>query len=248
MDVAASRSPLLSVRESARRTSSAGRGRRCEAVDGVSFDMYAGRDAGHRRRERLRQERHRAVDPADRRSAGPDRRGRDPVPAAGADGGGQRAVDLAKLEPNGQEMRVDPRRGDRADLPGADVVVQPGAHASATRSSRRSGCTSRSASARRAREAIEILRRVGCPAPEQRVDQLRPPAQRRPAPARDDRDGAVLQADAADRRRADDRARRHHPGPDPRADAPAAAGRRHGDHADHPRPGRGRRDGRPTWW
>ena len=37
----------------------------------------------------------------------------------------------------------------------------------------------------------------------------------RPAPARHDRHGAGLPAGAADRRRADHRARRHHPGPDP---------------------------------
>jgi ABC-type dipeptide/oligopeptide/nickel transport system ATPase component len=37
----------------------------------------------------------------------------------------------------------------------------------------------------------------------------------RPAPARHDRHGAGLPAGAADRRRADDRARRHHPGADP---------------------------------
>ena len=44
---------------------------------------------------------------------------------------------------------------------------------------------------------------------------------RRHAPARDDRHGARLRAQAADRRRADDRARRHHPGADPRPDARA---------------------------
>ena len=44
------------------------------------------------------------------------------------------------------------------------------------------------------------------------------PALRRPAPAHHDRDGAGAQARAADRRRADDRARRHDAGADPRAD------------------------------
>ena len=50
---------------------------------------------------------------------------------------------------------------------------------------------------------------------------------------------------AADRRRADDRARRHDPGADPRRAAHAA--RRHGagDHPRHPRPRRGRRHRRP---
>ena len=35
-----------------------------KAVDGVSFESAAGRDAGHRRRVRLRQERHRPLDHA----------------------------------------------------------------------------------------------------------------------------------------------------------------------------------------
>ena len=49
--------------------------------------------------------------------------------------------------------------------------------------------------------------------------------------------------EAADRRRADDGARRDDPGADPRA-APGAPGRdRGGDPADHPRPGRRRREG-----
>ena len=40
------------------------------------------------------------------------------------------------------------------------------------------------------------------------------PVVRRHAPAGHDRDGAVLQSETADRRRADDGARRHHPGAD----------------------------------
>ena len=39
------------------------------AVDGASFES-TGQDAGHRRRERLRQERHRALGPAHRRAPG----------------------------------------------------------------------------------------------------------------------------------------------------------------------------------
>ena len=68
---------------------------------------------------------------------------------------------------------------------------------------------------------------------------------RRHAPARDDRDGAVVLAEAADRRRADDRARRDDPGADPRRAAPAA--RRDGRRGDprHPRPRRRRRHRRP---
>ena len=66
----------------------------------------------------------------------------------------------------------------------------------------------------------------------------------RHAPARHDRHGAGLRAAAADRRRADHGARRHHPGADPRPDARAAPRHRHGHHPDHPRSRRGRRDGR----
>ena len=48
--------------------------------------------------------------------------------------------------------------------------------------------------------------------------------------------------EAADRRRADHRARRHHPGADPRTAGRHEIALRHGDHADHPRDGRGGRD------
>ena len=50
---------------------------------------------------------------------------------------------------------------------------------------------------------------------------------------------------AADRRRADHRARRHHPGADPRPAARPAAPARHGDPDHHPRSRRDRRDRRP---
>ncbi len=49
----------------------------------------------------------------------------------------------------------------------------------------------------------------------------------------------------ADRRRADHRARRHHPGPDPRPAALAAARARHGDPVHHPRSRHRGADGRP---
>ncbi len=57
----------------------------------------------------------------------------------------------------------------------------------------------------------------------------------RPAPARHDRHGAGLPAGAADRRRAHDRARRHHPGPDPAPHQGPAGRARHGAPDDHPR-------------
>ncbi|MGY4349346.1 energy-coupling factor transporter ATP-binding protein EcfA2 [Bradyrhizobium sp. GM7.3] len=68
---------------------------------------------------------------------------------------------------------------------------------------------------------------------------------RRHAPARNDRDGAGLQAEAADRRRADHRARRHDPGPDPGASEGASAGRGDVDPLHHPRHGGGGRDRGP---
>ena len=68
---------------------------------------------------------------------------------------------------------------------------------------------------------------------------------RRHAPARDDRDGPLVRAEAADRRRADDRARRDDPGPDPGAPEVDPGADRLGADADHPRPRRRRRDGRP---
>ena len=83
------------------------------------------------------------------------------------------------------------------------------------------------------------LRRSAAPPP------VPAPVQRRHAAAHDDRHGAGLQSGADPGRRADHRARRDDPGPDPRADegALAAAGRRHAD--DHAQPGRGRPLRRP---
>src|SRR5438128_1363591 len=71
-----------------------------------------------------------------------------------------------------------------------------------------------------------------------------PPDVRRHAPARHDRHGPLLQAQAPDRRRAHHRPRRHHPGPDPRAPPKAPEGDRHGHHPHHPRPRRRRRERR----
>ena len=75
--------------------------------------------------------------------------------------------------------------------------------------------------------------------------RLSAPALRRPAPARDAGDRAGLPPAPADRRRTHHRARRHHPGADPRPDDGPARRVRHGDHHHHPQHGRGRRDRRP---
>ena len=62
----------------------------------------------------------------------------------------------------------------------------------------------------------------------------------------------ALGAGAADRRRADHGARRHHPGADPRSAAPAPGGAGHGGAPDHARPRRRRRALPPRcghlWW
>ena len=61
----------------------------------------------------------------------------------------------------------------------------------------------------------------------------------------DDRHGARQRAGPADRRRADHRARRDHPGADPRPPAQAQGRVQHGHAADHPRSRHRAQDGRP---
>ena len=64
----------------------------------------------------------------------------------------------------------------------------------------------------------------------------------RHAAARDDRDRDGVHADDPHRRRADDGARRHDPGADPRPDAGDEGAHRRRRHAHHARPRRDRRD------
>ena len=124
----------------------------------------------------------------------------------------------------------------RDDLPGADDRAQPALHR--RQPDRRSARAARGAAQERGARAraIELLARTGIPDPERRVDAYPAPALGRPAPARDDRDGARLPAQAADRRRADHRARRHDPGADPRPARRAAGRDGHGAPVHHPRP------------
>ena len=93
-------------------------------------------------------------------------------------------------------------------------------------------------------KAVDLLRKVGIPHPEERVQRLPAPVLRRHAPARDDRDRALLRARRPDRRRADHGPRRHHPGPDPGADEGPPARIPHGHRAHHAQHRRRRRDGR----
>ena len=127
-------------------------------------------------------------------------------------------------EPIEHELRDDPRQGHLGGLPGADDVAEPGVHRSASRSPRRCDCTwalSRRQVARSRRGAAERSRHSRAAVARRFVSAR---AVGRPAAARDDRDGDRLRAQAADRRRAHHRARRHRAAPDPRPDrAPAGA-------------------------
>ena len=69
--------------------------------------------------------------------------------------------------------------------------------------------------ARRWRARCELLEEVQHPRAGGAAQAVSAPALRRPAPARDDRHGARQPSRRADRRRADDRARRHRAGADP---------------------------------
>ena len=92
---------------------------------------------------------------------------------------------------------------------------------------------------------LELLTQVGIPNPETRLQELSASDVRRPAPARDDRDGARQRARPVDRRRADDRAGRHRAGANPQASQGIAGPPRHGDAVHHPRPRHRPQDRRP---
>ncbi len=188
------------------------------------------RDAGDRRRIRLRQERQRIVDHA---------------PGAGPAGPHRRRLHAARRHRSARPERAgdaqDPRRPHVDDLPGADDLAQSGD--ADRRPDRGSGSP---ASQHEPGRDLEAGRRDAAAGPHSGAGAARAgisaPALRRHAPARDDRDGAGLPAGAADRGRADHRARRHHPGPDPGAGARSAEGARDGADPDHARSRRGRPD------
>ena len=94
-------------------------------------------------------------------------------------------------------------------------------------------------------EGATSFRARGDPEAGQPARRLPAPALGRAASARHDRHGPGRRAAPADRRRADDGARRDDPGADPRSAARAAGAARPGDSPDHPRSRRRRRDLRP---
>ncbi len=179
------------------------------------------RNAGRRRRERMRQVRHRAVGHAPGAARfGPHRGGQHPLRRQGvADAG------------TGSHAR-DSRQSDQHDLPGADDEPQSGHDrgqsdrrkrriAPASASARGAGPRDRDAYAREDPRAPENCRRVSAS------------AFRRHAATRHDRHRDGLHADDTYRRRADDGARRHHPGADPRSDAGNEGAHRRRGHAHH---------------
>ena len=215
----------------------------------------AGGDHRRRRRVRLREERDDDVDPRPQPQAGPP--GAPPgVDARRADGGVPPRVEEAHVdldrpgavprrEPAGGVEAAAPRapgERDLDDLPGPDDVAQPGperrqpARGGRAAAPRRHDAGGARARDRRAPGGRHPPRR----APDRRLSA---PVLRRDAPAGDDRDGADQRARAADRGRADDGARRHDAGADPRAHPGPPGGARDGGDPHHARPRRGRRDG-----
>ena len=93
---------------------------------------------------------------------------------------------------------------------------------------------------------IELLDQRRNPARPRAGRQLPVRVLGRHAPARDDRDGALLQSRDSDRGRADHGARRNDPGADPPGHPRAARGDRRGGDPGHARPRRGGRPGRPN--
>ena len=167
---------------------------------------------------------------------------------------GQRAVDpeAAALSDGVASLRQHPLQGPRTavavgerdprhprqrhldHLPGADDLAQSAAHdrgadrrdpAAAQRHQRRDGAGAHARTADAGRHS-----RAGDAAAELSASIVR-----RPAPARDDRDGARQRAGSADRGRADHGARRHRAGADPGAARRNPRAARHEPAVHHPR-------------
>ena len=165
------------------------------------------RDAGDRRRIRLRQEHDRAVDhAAGARSARPDRR-RCPSTLEG--------TEIARARRGGDA--ADPRQRISMIFQEPMTSLNPVLR-SATRSPKRFACIAGSRAAEAAEKAVEMLRLVRIPEPEQRAreypHQLSGGMRQRAMIAM----ALACQPGAADRGRADHGARCHDPGPDPGAD------------------------------
>ena len=198
-------------------------------------------DGRPRRRIRLRQVGDRAGDPAHPAEGRPHRRRIDPVRRSGE----RRAAARHRgARSRGRDHPGLARRPDRDDLPGADDLALAAAHG--RRPGQRGAAAARQCrQGRSPRQGRRRLRPGRLPRPEARARHLSVRALRRASPARHDRHGPDHAPGPAHRRRADDGARRHHAGADPRPDARAAGRGADVAFAHHPRPRRRRQHGRP---
>ena len=190
------------------------------AVDGVELRRASRPHARHRRRKRLRQERHRALDPA-ASSSGPGR------VEARRDLAAPRRRRAASTSPSSRPTAPEMRaiRGGEIGLIFQEPMTSFSHYTrSATRSSRRSACT-RDADARRrrARARSSCCAWSACRSRSAASTSIRSSCRGGLRQRVMIAHGARLRAAHPDRRRADHRARRHHPGADPRPD-PRPAG------------------------
>ena len=199
-------------------------------------------DRRPRRRIRLRQVGDRAGDPAHPAEGRPHRRRIDPVRRSGE----RRAAGRHR---GARSRRRDhpglARRPDRDDLPGADDLALAAAHGRRPGQRGAACCTATSSKAEALDRCRRRLRPGRLPRSEAGARHLSVRALRRASPARHDRHGLDHAPGPPHRRRADDGARRHHAGADPRPDARAAGRGADVAVAHHPRPRRRRQHGRP---
>ncbi len=203
------------------------------AVDGISFTVAEGECVGHRRRVRLREE-HAGLSIMRLLPGGRPHRPR-PDPASTA------ATSSPMNEKQMQEIR-----GNEVAMIFQDPMTSLNPTMTLGQQIAEGVRLHRNVSKKEAKErAIEVLSLVGMPRPAERVDYYPHQLSGRPPPAGDDRHGARLRPEASHRRRADDGARRHDPGPDPQPARRPPQPPQDGDHPHHPRHGRHRRPHRP---
>ena len=222
LDGAATRAqPLIDVRDLA--VSFKVDGGIVDAVKRVSFQLYRGETVAIVGEFGIGQIRH-----GSRRHGAAERRATVKAPSRILLDG----EDMLRFSPKGATQAA--RRTPRDDLPGTDELAQPGLYdrradrrgdPHPSDGSRASGAGARARIAGGGQHTAAGGAAASIPAP----------IIGRPAPARDDRHGARQPAGRADRRRADDCARRDGAGANPGADARSATPSRHGDHSHHPR-------------
>ena len=216
--------PLLSVRD-LKAYFSAGRRRR-QGRRRRELRRLSRPGRGHRRRERLRQERDHASHPAASSSRPAASCAARSCSRAGDASTGRRRRPRTSWTPAAAEMRAI-RGAEIALIPQEPMASFSPVHTIGRPDHRgHPAAPAGERAAGRGRSPWRLLprrRHLHAGAADRRLLLA---AHRRPAAARHDRHGAFLRAPPADRRRADHRHRRDHPGADPRPAArPAAANR-----------------------